>query len=1438
MASPLPIDPSLMAKAPDVVSFISDHVPSFSNITLTLFILGLIVVITAIALITFSLNKKTIKVGEKKPWQKTFAVPPIGGAITRYLIDHGWISVNSLSQLFLKGLEFIKTKLGENAMYRLPWYIVVGTKESGKSTLCNQIPLMRPFGEMNFALHEASPFIKWHLFTKAVVIDVAGRIFLNNPLLETDSNSFRNLLILLAKYRVSKPLNGIILCISAKELYGKDKLSLDELQSRADALLNNMVNVQTGLRLRLPVYIMITNCDAIAGFNSVAQELPKKNRDSIFGWSSPYNLQHAFSPIWLEEAFAYLNENLEELQLEILTCAGTERNNLQADGVFVFAKEFAIMEQYLSTYLNRIFHSSSTHDAPILRGIYFTGNTDLHPLQMSDIQTDGMQLNAHSNQPVSLAFLKNLFDLKIFPEIGVAKPLEGAIKSLNRGLNIIRNSTVGFVMIATYGLFNAYDNFTEKKERIIPVLGKMNSLLRSMQHLKIDEPGHTGALFDTYARQLLEMMQELQQTSFFSTLVPASWFSPLHKDLHAGLQIAYQEIVIKTIYVDLLLKARSLLQMRPTAQDRSNSLAALLNPLNCSEYLILKKFVEGLEVLNDMLFKFNNLKSAPDSKDLDSLIGYTFESHLPASFVSQYDSFRKVLHESSFPLIDLKPYEQMARQTLSVLYENFLNAMFSRNDPLTLPSRLHALIDSLQSQEKRQSMDLESLRTAVGDLNDTATSLGEVGATWMDGKVFFPGKEFDQLLDKIETSPLFDREVTQYLVDQTAIGFARFKKLLNDLNGSLVDTPSQKTLPPSHGILLIEKHLVGLFKRSFMSKPEEKAFTSKIPDSKMLYWDSNLIQFAFNAVKDFDSFMSKDLLEFPLSIQENLKISGRINLQKMVTSTLGKAQTFIDIPRDTNKNEMAERMLRAQVNDLKNVSEHFAKLLEILKQDDVSKAFMELRNVLCAQAQMLLKQIDTYLDHLKLYKMKHDDFSWWEGKQAAALGAFAVRDHDELKHYLTIQRQILIAAVNDFAKPIVELLKNTAFDSADGRDEALIAKWMRLHEEVDAYGKKQPNNSLALLENFLQKDMDSWDYKEVIKNISLSDVKKTSGDYLLDTMRGIKLKLLARAEVLQRNQAISNYQNLVANFNKNLKDKFPFVGNNLEDNKGEVNPSDLKQFFEFFKKYGDSAKAILDQIYQLGDFTKESAEFLKNLEAVKEFFETFLKDKSAEAPIFNLKIDFRKAREQEKGGNLIVDWYVKTDEMTTINKHDKKSDGSWTYGQPFTVGFKWPEGGDNSNIVQPENDNEQSALKIDKETAEFVYQNQWALLWLLRSQAAPKGAYSKKDNPTPYMLKFSIPLSDQTYAVVYNSISITKPGKDKAPPKIINIPVFPSEAPELPDRVIELKDKPVITEGTIKEISFDELLKSSADNDDDAEETETDEDSENSEKKKKEDSVQ
>ena len=1358
--------------------------------------------VICVLVINMSLRKdKKIKLDEKSSLLKRkFALPPLGGMITSFLVQQGWIQVNSISQIFLKGLEFLKKHFGEHAIYRLPWYLVLGAKDSGKSTVVDHTQLHEPHSSPDFSFHEPNPSIRWKFFSRGVLIDVAGRLFLNNPESETDTVSWRNLLILLSRYRASMPTNGIILCISAKDLYGNEKLSPDALQFRANAIMHTINKAQTSLRIRLPVYVVVTYCDTIPGFSSLSQALPRQNQGNILGWSSPYDLQYLFTPNWMDEAFHYFDEKIDCLRTELLSLSVDSSNT---DSLYVFSKEILTIQERLASYVNRIFHSSVTHEAPHLRGVYFTGNSGI---DLNDLEpAPGLSLQANTNPAPSLVFLRDLFQYKVFSEIGIARPLTGKIATLNRGVSIIRNTTICFTLIGTYGLFNAYDTFQEKKERILPVLSKMSSLMRSMQNLRIDEPGHTASLFDTYARQLMEMMQELQRTEFFSVMVPASWFSPLHKDLHAGLQVAYQEIVIRTIYVDLLLKARELLQLRPTMADRSTSLAALLNPLNSSEYILLKKYVDGLYELNDMLFKFNNLKSAPDARDLDSLVMYTFNSHLPESFMGSYGDFRKLLNESSYPLIDLKPYMQMARQTLSIIYEHFLNALFSKNDSMTLISRIQILVDQLQSQGHKQAIDLTALRNAVGDLSTTAPSLGELGGTWMDGKILNLGKEFDSVLDHIDMSPLFGRDVTQYLVDQTAICFNRFKNFLLGVNESIVDkNTKQQSFPPSHGLLTLEKLLSSLFKLSFMVAPSGPTFSTSIPAGKLVYWDTSLAQQALNIMKDFDGFISKDLLSYPLSIQENLKIASRINLQEVLIGTLGKAQTFIDTPKSIHPGSTAERMLRAQINDFKAVADTLGRLLEILKQDDVSKAYLDLRELLCFQSQWLLEQIDTYIKQHKIYKMKQEDFGWWDGKSGAAIAAFAVRDSNDLKHYTTVQRDFLTATVNDFAKPIIQLLKTPAFDGADGRDETLINRWIRITDQVEAYNKKQPDNSLAQLENFILKDLNSWDYKDVIKNIKAKDLQHDSGDYLLVILKDIKIKILSRAEVLQRQQAIANYENIASFFNKNLKGKFPFVGAKLEKNQGEANPEDIREFFGYFKEYGDSTKAVLDQLYQIGSPMKDVVSFLISMENVRKFLQSYLKDPSIDKPTFNIKVDFRAATDKESGGQLIVDWYVKTDEITKIDKYDKKTDGSWTYGNPITIGFKWPDG---ESTPKPTSDSGQSALKVEGSTAEFVYDSQWALLWMLRDCMAPQGSYSKIATPNPYVLKFSLPLTDQTYTTVFNAISLYEPSsKPKGPGKIITVPTFPTTAPDLPEKIKEIKDKPVLTEGAIEAADFNSLI--------------------------------
>ena len=260
--------------------FLESQTSSLSGLIFLLLFFGIIIALICILVINKSISKSKPISLEKKGslFKREFSLPPLGGIITTFLIRHKWIEVNSISQIFLKGFEFLKKHLGENAVYMLPWYLVIGAKNSGKSTLVNQTQLHEPHGSPDFSLHEPNPSIRWKFFSRGVLIDVAGRLFLNDPETETDTNSWRNLLILLARYRAKRPLNGIILCINAQDLYGKEKLTPDALQTRANNILHTLNRMQSSLCMRLPVYVMITHCDIIPGFQCFSQELPSKKQ--------------------------------------------------------------------------------------------------------------------------------------------------------------------------------------------------------------------------------------------------------------------------------------------------------------------------------------------------------------------------------------------------------------------------------------------------------------------------------------------------------------------------------------------------------------------------------------------------------------------------------------------------------------------------------------------------------------------------------------------------------------------------------------------------------------------------------------------------------------------------------------------------------------------------------------------------------------------------------------------------------------------------------------------------------------------------------------------------------------------------------------------------------------------------------------------------------
>ncbi|MCI0419158.1 MAG: hypothetical protein L0312_08065, partial [Acidobacteria bacterium] len=112
---------------------------------------------------------------------------------------------------WLRGSKLGKT--GQDVVYRLPWYLVLGPQGSGKSTLISKSRLSFPYSDPDRSLSsrglEPTRNCDLWIANEAIFIDAAGRYSLDDQ----DKDTWSGLLEQLKRLRRDKPLDGILLTV-------------------------------------------------------------------------------------------------------------------------------------------------------------------------------------------------------------------------------------------------------------------------------------------------------------------------------------------------------------------------------------------------------------------------------------------------------------------------------------------------------------------------------------------------------------------------------------------------------------------------------------------------------------------------------------------------------------------------------------------------------------------------------------------------------------------------------------------------------------------------------------------------------------------------------------------------------------------------------------------------------------------------------------------------------------------------------------------------------------------------------------------------------------------------------------------------------------------------------------------------------------------------
>ena len=321
-----------------------------------------------------------------------------------------------------EAVKLIKSsKLGETsgsaALYELPWYAIIGNPAAGKSSAIVKSGLKFPFADNTEQVIQGiggTRHCDWYFTNEGIVLDTAGRYSVH----EEDRSEWLGFLGLLKRYRAKAPLNGVIIAVSVAEICGQRS---DFAVDLAIKLRQRVQELTERLEVFVPVYVMFTKADLIAGFVDFFEDRDRGERDKVWGATLPYTPGgKADAVAQFDEQFDVLFQGLKEASVARMSL---HRGEQLPPGVLTFPLEFAALKPTLRTFINTLFEDNPYQFRPIFRGFYFTSAVQegQSTSRASERVADqfGLQLQPGTSAAVyahSGFFLKELFSKVIFAD--------------------------------------------------------------------------------------------------------------------------------------------------------------------------------------------------------------------------------------------------------------------------------------------------------------------------------------------------------------------------------------------------------------------------------------------------------------------------------------------------------------------------------------------------------------------------------------------------------------------------------------------------------------------------------------------------------------------------------------------------------------------------------------------------------------------------------------------------------------------------------------------------------------------------------------------------------------------------------------------------------------------------------------------------------------
>lgn len=1154
--------------------------------------------------------------------------------------------------------------------YAQPWLLLLGEPGAGKSSLSATVRAerLRKLGERGLLPSPgAVPGATALALDDGVLWDPDGTAWNSDAKAQLDA---------LARLRPLRPLDGLVWVVNAATLRDASPEAARLMGQQAAAQFDT---VRRRLGLLLPVYVVISQCDAIEGFQTFWRaSASKEQRQQMLGWSCPGDID---AEALADMALDTLHGDLTRLQL----AAARGEDIAQGLSFALFPQRLDALRAPLQQLLGQAFHGEPWQRTFACRGVYVAGALD----------------DAAGEPPrADLSFVADLVSNKVLAERGLARldpPTRWARLRAWRAWQAA-GLALGATLLA--GVSITAHRIEERTE----------ALARASQALPA--PGLQSCAGSAAVAAALTQAAAWDG-GLRSAWMPWSLLAPAPDGLVVD---AVRDKLLGPVVLPALAcklnEAVARVPSAPPAPDDAARRRAVLEQATRAQRMD--------EQLSDyqLLFEASSAtaRQAAMERLAQGLLGLApvrpDATHLPGRALAGGTPDARV--PSSLPPTWLEQLAQLPRAQQALIERDLRAGPARVAAAQTLADRqtpAAAGVPGLREQAQALSDWLSWLDTAWLPLNASRNPCTEAA---------------DALAQRFAALRLTAAERTRLGASLEALGpsacFTPLSRVLRELKLGRLQVPlvgEDQTMNP-----VWRRELTGL--QALLSQ----GFAKVDGDQTLAClanadgWQASAIDTAWGYARAYQRLAQAQGTAGPGTAAPPLFDQlARVQLERAMNGAMRAAQLPPPAARPGLPAPVDDGMPKRSA-DLTVALQSLLPVQQLYGQLNMTASAANLASCTRSQAHQALLQLKSLAATSQLYLPGPG-----HGGQLLDLGPPAVA-RDFLAQQLTRS-----ATLVDYARPYVRLLGNsTAVNDGQLTSAQTGPYWANTATELQRYTQgKDTAGQVGQLENLVMTQLVTLSADNCAAKLgapaAAAASAPTPGQDLFSDRRAA---LETRARLSCTATAYASYQALARRFNDQLAGRYPF---------GELNTPDaaLADVKRFFLDYAEQATPLAASLAASTDARAKTAlAFLKQLDATAAFLRASLTAGELSQPL-TLSPSFRLKPESSPGSENVISWAFSSGPRVLVFPGGPATTLSWPFGQALSLDLSWPDGsvgGGAAAVWQP---SAAPGFTRRGATASFGFGGDWALLRLIEGHRPTTLAIVDPLDPTQLQLEFKVP---------------------------------------------------------------------------------------------------